>query len=565
MSKNKNNLYECVLCTENMIDNDRIICPHCSVELCESCFQYSITMEIQDPVCVYCKKPLSIEFILSNNSNKWCEKIFLDYYSTLLLEKEKNKLVNSIPKFKIHVEINKLKKEKNQLSTNKAIEKEIINYVKLKDEISLKDIKKSDLFLKLYNNKIDERNAIRNSKNTKIEELEKSLNINKKVKKEKVIYISKCPNEKCKGYINNKYQCELCDILICKACFMIKKEDHICKTADIESAELIKKDTKSCPGCYTNIFKINGCNQMFCTNCNIVFHWETLEIDKGPVHNQHYFDYITKLSNSSEQIRIENAACGHIRELYPRIMKYIRRCWIHNLYLINQEIEGEIIIYFRERFKNNFEDYRIQYLFNKLSEEKWKNKIMKDTIFNEANKSYIEILEMFITISSDMIRKLCFEIDDILIQKEKEAKQIIISIFKKNIYTNSKKENVIDFLDNEQCACLSQELLVKCENKYIFLNEETRYMLINFHNRNQIDWENIDLSKHNVLDEINIYVTNLGKLVKFKDYTQNFGSFKNHFKKCLDETYQTFGIRINNKHFERTLNNIDNIFNSRTY
>ena len=58
------NEYECSLCTEKIIDNDRIICPHCSIEICESCFQYSITMEEKDPSCIYCKNPISIEFIL---------------------------------------------------------------------------------------------------------------------------------------------------------------------------------------------------------------------------------------------------------------------------------------------------------------------------------------------------------------------------------------------------------------------------------------------------------------------------------------------------------------------
>ena len=55
--------YECSLCTDKICDNDRIICPHCGVEICEPCFQYSITMELQDPVCIYCKKGLSLEFI----------------------------------------------------------------------------------------------------------------------------------------------------------------------------------------------------------------------------------------------------------------------------------------------------------------------------------------------------------------------------------------------------------------------------------------------------------------------------------------------------------------------
>ena len=48
------------------------------------------------------------------------------------------------------------------------------------------------------------------------------------------------------------------------------------------------KDSKPCPNCYIPIFKLSGCNQMFCTNCHVVFDWISLKIDKGPVHNQHF-------------------------------------------------------------------------------------------------------------------------------------------------------------------------------------------------------------------------------------------------------------------------------------
>jgi len=40
----KENIYICSLCDENMIDNDRIICPFCKVEICETCFQYGINI-----------------------------------------------------------------------------------------------------------------------------------------------------------------------------------------------------------------------------------------------------------------------------------------------------------------------------------------------------------------------------------------------------------------------------------------------------------------------------------------------------------------------------------------
>ena len=67
--------------------------------------------------------------------------------------------------------------------------------------------------------------------------------------------------------------------------------------------------------------------------------------------------------------------------------------------------------------KDNFQDYRIQYLDNKISEKSWKSKIAKDTINNEKYKSLIEILEMFITVTSDTIRQLAFQNFDISINE----------------------------------------------------------------------------------------------------------------------------------------------------
>ena len=43
LNDKKIDTYECNLCTENVIDNYRVICPFCNVEICESCFQYGFT------------------------------------------------------------------------------------------------------------------------------------------------------------------------------------------------------------------------------------------------------------------------------------------------------------------------------------------------------------------------------------------------------------------------------------------------------------------------------------------------------------------------------------------
>ena len=81
----------------------------------------------------------------------------------------------------------------------------------------------------------------------------------------------------------------------CPKCLVLigpnKNVEHVCNEDMVKSAELIKQETKPCPSCGTRISKISGCNQMWCTNCHVAFHWNTGVIDNGPVHNPHFYEY----------------------------------------------------------------------------------------------------------------------------------------------------------------------------------------------------------------------------------------------------------------------------------
>jgi len=60
----------------------------------------------------------------------------------------------------------------------------------------------------------------------------------------------------------------------------------------VESVKLKKKDTMGCPSCGVRIYKIEGCDQMWCVECHTPFSYKTGDIVKGVVHNPHYYEYI---------------------------------------------------------------------------------------------------------------------------------------------------------------------------------------------------------------------------------------------------------------------------------
>jgi len=435
--ENEKQLYLCELCTNTVTNNYRIICPFCSVEICEGCFQYSVTMELKNPICIYCKKNISLEFVLENNDTKWCKKTFIPFFENICLEKEKSYLIDTMPKYKKILRIREVKKQIRMLPSTKKIESNLLkdfskffkhNEDALKElcntqikRAKITEIKKDKEFIKLLDDKLNDKNNQKEILDIELFILEGKDSKNNK-KEDKTIYICSCPNQMCRGFITNKYNCEICKLKICKLCMIEKKnKNHSCKRDDIESAQLIKESSKPCPKCYVPIFKISGCNQMFCTNCHVVFDWITLKIDKGNVHNAHYFDWMTNQNNNAN-INLVDVACGDIIEIYRKLSHnftygtsynssaYYNFQIIRKIFEVNRIFNGEIIDNIRENLiKNRFEDYRIEYLDNTISEKKWKSRIARDTINNERYRSLIELFEMYVTVTSDFIRQLAFK------------------------------------------------------------------------------------------------------------------------------------------------------------
>ncbi len=112
-------------------------------------------------------------------------------------------------------------------------------------------------------------------------------------------FIMKCQVPDCAGFLSTQYKCGVCDKLTCPECLDIKEnDDHVCKQENVESAKLIKKETKPCPTCATRISKIDGCDQMWCVDCKTAFSWNTGQISNTKIHNPHYYEYLRQTQGS---------------------------------------------------------------------------------------------------------------------------------------------------------------------------------------------------------------------------------------------------------------------------
>ena len=147
---------------------------------------------------------------------------------------------------------------------------------------------------------------------------------NHKFKSEKKVFTHKCPMENCNGFLNEKYECGLCENKICKYCFEKLEDGHECNEEKKQTVAMLKKDTKPCPKCGELIYKVSGCDQMYCIKCHTAYSWRTGEIERGSVHNPEYYRWMRENGQviPRNPLDVQNDPCGN--RSYDELIRKMR-------------------------------------------------------------------------------------------------------------------------------------------------------------------------------------------------------------------------------------------------
>ena len=236
-----------------------------------------------------CKKGFCNKFLVDNLNRTFCEKEYKIHRKQLLTEREMSKLPETMP----------------IVERTKRIEIEQKKYQQVNEEIAT--LNKAITKLRVEQENIG--NTIRHIKHDKTGK-----------QTEKRQFIMSCPNNDCRGYLSTQYKCELCEMFTCPRCMELighsKTDPHECDPNSVASAEAIKKETKPCPSCGIRIFKISGCDQMWCTECKVAFRFSTGQIDTGVVHNPHYYAHLAQLNQGEAPRNPGDIVCGGLIDTY---------------------------------------------------------------------------------------------------------------------------------------------------------------------------------------------------------------------------------------------------------
>jgi len=247
---------------------------------------------------------------------------------------------------------------------------------------------------------------------------------------ERAKFIMKCPSSECRGFLSTAYKCGTCQMWACPDCLVMKGEEkdaqHTCDPGQKESVALIIKESKGCPKCGQRISKIDGCDQMWCTDCHTAFSWTTGQIVNGVVHNPHYYEFLRKEGNGVAPRNIGDVPCGGIPG-YTRIHRLLRPSAstgtgvayseqsrvIIAIHRIASEIQDQRIANYQGRFNvNDNGDLGVRYLMKEVSKDDMKAELAKREMKRNKHAAIRAVLEMFVNTSIILLNALCDVGDD---------------------------------------------------------------------------------------------------------------------------------------------------------
>jgi len=279
----------CEICCENFnkSNHKHAACQYCNYDVCTTCAETYLLGTTQDAHCMNdkCKKAWNQELLSSIFTKKFVGGTYKKRREDLLFERERSLLPETQPyaetlkeiyEFEkrekpLTIEIDKLKVQMKKAhtdfySTTANIAEKKLAYYRL-----MLDIKIKMLTLKA------EREYLIYHKSLVVRRMNGNQN---QPQEERRVFVRACPANDCNGFLSSGWKCGLCEVRVCSDCHEIKETkaqfdarhpkgpnsaatgpapDHTCLKENVETALLLKNDSKGCPKCAAMIFKIEGC------------------------------------------------------------------------------------------------------------------------------------------------------------------------------------------------------------------------------------------------------------------------------------------------------------------
>ena len=258
--------------------------------------------------------------------------------------------------------------------------------------------------LKIIHNLHDDMNHLEWAQNQLVNHLHGGY-----VEHEKRQFVRACPVTDCKGFLSTAWKCGLCENWTCPKCHEVKGLDkdaeHTCDPGSVATAELLAKDSRNCPNCASMIFKINGCDQMYCTQCHTAFSWRTGRVENGTIHNPHYYEYMR--AHGGLPRAAGDVPCGGF-PTWGQVSRVIPQTDPRYVTIANAHMMWGHFQWVLPRYEVNVHadnrDLRIKLMIGDFSEDEFKKKIQQREKARQRKTDIRHVIEMLRAVLVDLFQ-----------------------------------------------------------------------------------------------------------------------------------------------------------------
>ena len=439
----------CPICLGNYtsILKKKVICKFCKADTCSKCIERYLLDSIEDAHCHYCRVNYNDEILREICTKTYLQQTYFKHRQNILINRERTNLPGLQD---AAIQERKAREEKTQiLAIRKEMEtlylerdKWLIEYNRIYTEYYSNLTAKKTAAADVSKRRLDELLVITEKLRQELVQKQDSINrikwpdaydtnglrtrvqnnngtnTNTNAKDdEKKKFIRRCTRDGCQGFLSTAWKCGICEHYTCNKCFVIKTtnqdDPHECLKEDLETAELIRKDSKPCPNCGEFISKIAGCSQMFCITCKTPWDWNTGKVvTSGILHNPHYFEWMKRTGGGDAPRNPADMPCGgyptgwELRRM-PKGLDHKFAGKFYEFYRICQELQDIGTRTYRSHIDADLGNkINIKFLLGDYDEKRWGQLLAKNERKKKRDAEVQEVFGAFRMISVELINRV---------------------------------------------------------------------------------------------------------------------------------------------------------------
>ena len=413
----------CSICCENYNQSQRksVKCGYCEFEACRTCCEtYMLSETVPRCMSPECGKEWSRQFLVAQFTPAFVNKRYKEHRENILLQRElsmmpatQQQIEEEKRQLNIRTEIQAFIKWRKNLDYDLQVLDKLQNldkYSQIKDNHQLDVLYKTNETIESW--MVQRFKQIRKQEtilSNQIDKLESELR--RTPQQERRAFVHACPDNECRGFLSQRWKCGICDKYTCPECHELKVGDeHTCDPNVVENVKLLQQDSKPCPKCASRIFKISGCDHMWCTSCHTGFNWKTGRIEERP-ENPHYYEWLRRGGGAIPR-EPGDVPCGGGAGDYIRIIDAVferHKCNAQKVKRLKTILTNHQHNYHTERARyaqfdaaHVNERHRRDYLLKKLDDKELKRCIQINEKKHQKNRELHNVLEL----SCNMVRDI---------------------------------------------------------------------------------------------------------------------------------------------------------------